>query len=155
MYFIPAFAGLAAPWWHPEVKAQICGLTLGSGKAHVCRAALESIGYQVKDLVDAMTSSAGISLRELRVDGGPTRNRFLIQFQTDLLGVPIVRSEVEDACAYGAFVMNGFARRKWLSFDEAAEHWSREGSWTPSGAGREEIAAAYAGWRAAVAQLIK
>ena len=155
VYFIPAFAGLAAPWWHPEVKAQICGLTLGSGKAQVCRAALESIGYQVKDLVDAMVGSAGISLRELRVDGGPTKNRFLMQFQADLLGVPIVRSEVEDACAYGAFIMNGFARRKWMSFEEAAEHWAREGGWLPRSGNEARVASDYAGWREAVNQLIK
>lgn len=155
VYFIPAFAGLAAPWWRSDVKAQICGLTLGSGRAHVCRAALESIGYQVKDLVDSMTESAGISLKELRVDGGPTKNNFLMQLQADLLEVSIVRSEVEDACAYGAFVMNGFARKKWRSFEQASANWSREGCWSPCIANKERVMTSYAGWQNAVRQLVK
>ena len=153
VYFVPAFAGLGAPWWHPEVKAQICGLSLGSTREHVCRAALESIGYQVADLVKAMTDSAGIVLKEVRVDGGPTRNRFLMQFQSDLLQVPVVRSEVEDASAFGAFVMNGFALGRWSGFDQAASVWHGEDPVLPGGYGRVETA--YAGWRAAVNQLIK
>lgn len=153
VYFIPAFAGLGAPWWHPEVKAQICGLTLSSSREHVCRAALESIGYQVADLVKAMTESAGIALKEVRVDGGPTRNRFLMQFQSDLLQVPVVRSEVEDASAFGAFVMNGFALGRWTSFAEAAAVWHGESPVLPGS--YELVSAAYAGWRAAVNQLIK
>ena len=153
VYFVPAFAGLGAPWWHPEVKAQICGLSLGSSKAHVCRAALESIGFQVADLVKAMTDSAGIALKEIRVDGGPTKNAFLMQFQSDLLQVPVVRSEVEDASAFGAFVMNGFARGKWTSFDEAASVWNGEAPVRPQPYANVEKA--YAGWQASVRQLIK
>lgn len=153
VYFIPAFAGLGAPWWHPEVKAQICGLSLGSSKAHVCRAALESIGFQVADLVKAMTESAGIDLKEIRVDGGPTKNAFLMQFQSDLLQVPVVRSEVEDASAFGAFVMNGFARGKWTSFEQAASVWNGETPVLPRTG--DNVGKAYAGWRSAVNQLIK
>ena len=153
VYFIPAFAGLGAPWWHPEVKAQICGLTLGSSKEHVCRAALESIGYQVADLVGAMTGSAGIGLKEIRVDGGPTKNAFLMQFQSDLLQVPVVRSEVEDASAFGAFVMNGFARGKWTSFGQASAVWSGETPVLPRP--YQSVERAYEGWKAAVGQLIK
>ena len=78
-----------------------------------------------------------------------------MQFQADLLGVPIVRSEVEDACAYGAFIMNGFARGKWKSFEEAAEHWTREGDWAPQSGNEARVASDYAGWREAVSQLIK
>jgi len=153
VYFIPAFAGLGAPWWHPEVRAQICGMTLGSSRAHVCRAALESIAYQVADLVKAMTDTAGIALKEIRVDGGPTRNRFLMQFQSDLLGVPVVRSEVEDASAFGAFIVNGFALKRWNSFAEALSVWKGEVPVAPHP--DKSISAAYAGWRAAVNQLIK
>ena len=153
VYFVPAFAGLGAPWWHPEVKAQICGLSLGSSKEHVCRAALESIGYQVADLVKAMTGSAGIDLKEIRVDGGPTKNKFLMQFQSDLLQVPVVRSEVEDASAFGAFVMNGFARGKWTSFDQAKSVWNGEAPVLP--APYANVEKAYDGWKAAVNQLIK
>lgn len=153
VYFIPAFAGLGAPWWHPEVKAQICGLTLESARGHVCRAALESIGYQVTDLIKAMTGTADIALKEIRVDGGPTGNAFLMQFQSDLLQVPVVRSEVEDASAFGAFVMNGFAQGRWNSFEEACQIWHGE---TPVMPGPyENVAPAYEGWKAAVRQLIK
>lgn len=153
VYFVPAFAGLGAPWWHPEVKAQISGLTLSSTRNHVCRAALESIGYQVADLVKTMTGTAGIDLKEIRVDGGPTGNAFLMQFQSDLLQVPVVRSEVEDASAFGAFVMNGFALNRWSSFEEAAQVWKGDkpvmpGLW-------DGVAAAYDGWTNAVNQLIK
>lgn len=153
VYFIPAFAGLGAPWWHPEVKAQICGMTLGSSRAHVCRAALESIGYQVADLVKAMTDTAGIGLREIRVDGGPTANKFLMQFQSNLLQVPVVRSEVEDASAFGAFVMNGFALGRWHSFDEALSVWNGDAPVKPEA--YEKVSAAYEGWKKAVHQLIK
>lgn len=155
VYFIPAFTGLGAPWWHPEAKAQICGMTLGSGRKQICRAALESIGFQVRDLVDAMTDKAGISLKEIRVDGGPTKNRFLMQFQTDLLKVSVVRSEMEDASAYGAFVMNAFARGKWTTFEEAASHWSANASWTPLPENEKETDRNYEGWKNAVSQLIK
>ena len=153
VYFVPAFAGLGAPWWHPEVKAQLSGMTLGSTRAHVCRAALESIGYQVADLVKAMTETAGIALREIRVDGGPTRNKFLMQFQSDLLQVPVVRSEVEDASAFGAFVMNGFALKRWSSFEEALRVWNGEAPVLPHSF--ETVSKAYAGWKQAVRQLIK
>jgi glycerol kinase len=153
VYLVPAFAGLGAPWWHPEVKAQISGLSLGSTRAHVCRAALESIAFQVTDLVKAMTESAGVDLREIRVDGGPTRNAFLMQFQSDLLQVPVVRSEVEDASAFGAFVMNGFARGKWTTFGEAASVWNGEAPVLPRPF--DSVADNYKGWQAAVRQLIK
>ena len=153
VYFVPAFAGLGAPWWQPKAKAIICGLSLGTGKAHVCRAALESIGYQVTDLIKAMTDSAGISLKEMRVDGGPTKNGFLMQFQSDLLGVPVVRSEVEDASAFGAFIINGFATGRLSSFEEASRLAHFEGAIMPSPA--EAVSKAYEGWRKAVNTLIQ
>lgn len=120
VYFVPAFAGLGAPWWDSQAKAMIYGMTLGTGKAHVVRAALEAIAYQVKDLVDLMTCRAGIPLKELRVDGGPTGNRFLMQFQSDMLNVTINRSGVEEASARGAAIMNGLARGLWKSLEEVA-----------------------------------
>lgn len=153
VYFVPAFAGLGAPWWQPKAKAMICGLSLGTGKAHVCRAALESIGYQVTDLIKAMTDTAGISLKEMRVDGGPTKNAFLMQFQSDLLGVPVVRSEVEDASAFGAFVMNGFACGRLTSFEDASRLAHFEDAIMPSAT--EGVTKAYEGWRKAVNTLIK
>lgn len=150
VYFVPAFQGLGAPWWDDNARGEISGLTLGSTKAHVVRAALESIAYQVTDLVGAMTGKAGITLRELRVDGGPTRNRFLMQYQADLLGVPVVRSEVEDASAFGAVLMNKFAAGEWTSFDEAAQVWQADKPILPTAT----HTAAYDGWKAAVRRLI-
>ena len=120
VYVVPAFAGLGAPWWQGDVKAAILGMTLGTGKPHVLRAALESIAYQVNDLVRAMTSQAGIKLKEVRADGGPTKNKFLMQFQADCLRVPINCSDVEEASALGAVVMNGMARKIWTSFEQVS-----------------------------------
>ncbi len=153
VYFVPAFAGLGAPWWRPKAKAVISGLSLGTGLPHVCRAALESIGFQVTDLIKAMTETAGIQLRELRVDGGPTKNNFLMQFQSDLLGVPVVRSEIEDASAFGAFIMNGFARGTWSSFDQPASLANFNQAIVPHT--NENTLSAYKGWREAVEQLMK
>lgn len=153
VYLIPAFAGLGAPWWKSDARARIVGMTLGTGRAHICRAALESIGYQVTDLLDAMTEKAGISLRELRVDGGPTRNRFLMQLQSDLLGVPVVRSEAEDASAFGAYVMNGFATGKWKNFGEASATRVCSEPIVPSSA-CADAREAHKGWRRAVRELV-
>ena len=153
VYLVPAFSGLGAPWWKDSVKAILCGLTLNSTKAHVCRAAEESIAYQVTDLVRTMTDKAGIALKEIRVDGGPTRDQFLMQFQADLLQAPIVRSEVEDASAFGALVMNGFALGKWSSFDEAAAVRTADHPIRPSKS-ETDMAETYAGWHRAVQLLI-
>ncbi len=120
VYLVPAFAGLGAPWWNPHAKAMICGMTLASEKGHICRAALEAIAYQIKDLIDLMTNHADIKLKELRVDGGPTKNKLLMQFQADMLNACINRSDVEEASAMGAMVMNGLARKVWKDFDEVA-----------------------------------
>lgn len=154
VYFVPAFSGLGAPWWNDHVKASISGLTLASTKAHVCRATLESIAYQITDLIGAMTHSAGIQLQELRVDGGPTKNHFLMQFQADMLQVPIVRSEVEDASAFGALIMNGFALGKWSSFEEAAQVWTAESPIQPEKTATD-MQPLYEGWQQAVRQLMK
>lgn len=151
VYLVPAFAGLGAPWWNADVKAVISGLTLGSTKAHVARAALESIACQVADLVNAMTQKAGVALREVRVDGGPTKNKLLMQLQADLLRVPVVRSEMEDASAFGAYVMNGFARKKWTSFEEVGQLWNGDGSYTP----QNDVDKLYEGWQKAVRQILK
>lgn len=153
VYFVPAFSGLGAPWWNASAKASVSGLTLASTKAHVVRAALESIAYQVTDLIRTMTDKAGISLREIRVDGGPTKNQFLMQMQSDLLQVPVVRSEVEDASAFGALVMNRFALGQWKSFDEAQRAWTALSTTSPIHT-HEEMAPAYDGWQRAVKSLL-
>ena len=119
VYFVPAFAGLGAPWWDNDAKALICGMNRGTGKAHIVRAALESIAYQVKDLMSLIQGS-GVKLLELRVDGGPVKNNFLMQFQADMLQARINRSPIEEASALGAILMNGFALNRITDLDSAA-----------------------------------
>lgn len=149
VYLVPAFAGLGAPWWNPHAKAMICGMTLGTERGHVCRAALEAIAYQIKDLIDLMTHHAGITLKELRVDGGPTKNKLLMQFQADMLGACINRSDVEEASAMGAVVMNGLARGVWKTLDEVAALRTTDNRILP-GMKAEERDRLYAGWTAAI-----
>ena len=112
VYFVPAFTGLGAPWWDKEAKALICGMNRGTAKAHIVRAALESIAYQIRDLVSLIRES-GVMLRELRVDGGPVKNKFLMQFQADILQASINRSPIEEASALGAVLMGGIALKRW------------------------------------------
>lgn len=120
VYLVPAFVGLGAPWWNNDCRALLCGMSLGTRKGHICRAALEAIAYQVKDLIDLMTQQAGIALQELRVDGGPTRNVTLMQFQADMLDATINRSDIEEASALGAMLMCGLALGHWHSLSEVA-----------------------------------
>ena len=120
VYLVPAFAGLGAPWWNPNAKAIISGMTLGTGKTHVVRAGLEAIAFQIKDLIDLVKSKANIDLREVRADGGPTKNKFLMQFQADMLETNINCSDIEEASAIGAVVMNGIAQGLWKNIEEIA-----------------------------------
>jgi glycerol kinase len=153
VYVVPAFSGLGAPWWKPDAKAGIVGMTFATTRAHVLRAALESIAYQIKDLIDVMARTTGGRLQEICADGGPTKNRFLMQFQADLLGTPVVCTEVEDASALGAVIMNGFARKVWQSFDEVAP--LRKVTQVIKPQPDASIPTLYAGWRKAVNQLLK
>lgn len=153
VYIVPAFAGLGAPWWNSQVKGAVFGLTFAATKAHVVRAALESIAYQVKDLADVMAQATGGALTEICADGGPTRNAFLMQFQADMLRTPIVCTEVEDASALGAVVMNGFARQLWNSFDKVAS--LRKVTRTVLPQHKTEHDRLYGEWRKAVGQLCK
>ena len=153
VYIVPAFSGLGAPWWQSDVKGAVFGLTFATTKAHFLRAALESIAYQIKDLVDVMTVATGGSLKEIAADGGPTKNRFLMQFQADMLNTPVVCTEVDDASALGAVIMNGFARGLWHSFDEVTGLRKVIQTYQPQPAPHHE--ACYEGWRQAVHQLIK
>ncbi len=117
VYLVPAFAGLGAPHWDPYARGTIVGITRGTTAAHIARAALESIAYQVADLLDAMAADAGIALTELRVDGGAATNDMLMQFQADLLGVPVVRPAVTETTALGAAYLAGLAVGYWPSVD--------------------------------------
>lgn len=149
VYLVPAFAGLGAPWWNSQAKAMICGMTLATEKGHVCRAALEAIAYQIKDLIDLMTKQAGIALKELRVDGGPTKNKLLMQFQADMLNACINRSDVEEASAMGAMIMNGLARKVWNDLDEVAALRTTNNRIYPN-MKEDECRRLYAGWMNAI-----
>ena len=153
VYIVPAFSGLGAPWWQSDVKGAVFGLTFATTKAHFLRAALESIAYQIKDLVDVMARATGGSLKEIAADGGPTKNHFLMQFQADMLDTPVVCTEVDDASALGAVIMNGFARGIWKTFEDVRGF--RKVTQTYHSQPRAQKEALYQGWRNAVKQLIK
>ena len=148
VYFVPAFAGLGAPWWDNDAKALICGMNRGTNKAHIVRAALESIAYQVKDLMDLIQSS-GVELSELRVDGGPVKNNFLMQFQADMLQAKINRSPIQEASALGAFLMNGLAMKKWNSFSEL-ENLRTENDYIEPKMEIQSVNNLYSGWKNAI-----
>ena len=154
VYIVPAFSGLGAPWWQSDVKGAVFGLTFATMKAHFLRAALESIAYQIKDLVDVMARATGGRLKEIAADGGPTKNQFLMQFQADMLDTPVVCTEVDDASALGAVIMNGFARGLWKSFDEVVGFRKVTQTYEPK-ANSQKLTTLYEGWRNAVNQLIK
>ena len=155
VYIVPAFSGLGAPWWQSDVKGAVFGLTFATTKAHFLRAALESIAYQIKDLVDVMAHATGGRLKEIAADGGPTKNQFLMQFQADMLDTPVVCTEVDDASALGAVILNGFARGLWTSFDEVTGFRVVTQTFQPTTHLSSLTSHLYEGWRNAVNQLIK
>jgi glycerol kinase len=123
VYLVPAFTGLGAPHWDPYARGTIVGLTRGSGAGHIARAALEAIAFQSAEVLRAMQADAGLRLSELRVDGGAAANNLLMQFQADLLGVPVVRPKVLETTALGAAYLAGLATGVWKSRDDIARHW--------------------------------
>jgi glycerol kinase len=131
VYLVPAFAGLGAPHWDPYARGTIVGITRGTTSGHIARAALESIAYQVADLLDAMAADSGIALTELRVDGGAATNNTLMQFQADLLGVPVVRPAVTETTALGAAYLAGLAAGFWPSVDSITGQWKVDRRFEP------------------------
>jgi glycerol kinase len=131
VYLVPAFAGLGAPHWDQHARGVIVGLTRGATAAHIARAALESIAYQSADLLDAMQADAGVKVAELRVDGGAARNDLLMQFQSDLIGAPVVRPQITETTALGAAYLAGLAVGFWKSGDEIARQWRAERRFEP------------------------
>jgi glycerol kinase len=149
VYFVPAFVGLGAPYWDMYARGTIVGLTRGTGRAHLVRAALEAIAYQSRDVLDAMARDAGVAVDALRVDGGATANDFLCQFQADVVGVPVLRPAVIETTALGAAYLAGLGVGLWSSLDALARQWSVQRTFTPSmDAGTRD--ALYGGWRRAV-----
>ncbi len=151
VYLVPAFTGLGAPHWDAYARGTLCGLTRGSSAAHIARATLEAIAYQNADILRAMHADSGIGLRELRVDGGAARNDLLMQFQADVLGVPVVRPRVLESTALGAAGLAGLGAGMWTGDDELDRHWSAERTFAPAmSADRRE--ALLAGWTRALAR---
>ena len=152
VYFVPAFAGLGAPHWDAYARGAITGLTRGATSAHVARAALEAIAYQSADLISAMEKDAAITLSELRVDGGATVNNLLMQFQADILGVPVVRPKVLETTALGAGYLAGLAVGYWRDPADVATNWRVDRVFEP-GMTRERAAELRAGWERAVSRV--
>ena len=148
---VPAFTGLGAPYWRPKAKGAIFGLTRGTTIAHIARAALESIAFQSAALLDAMRRDAVASVAELRVDGGACANNLLMQFQADLLGIPVVRPKVIETTALGAAYLAGLSCGVWRSTDDLASHWQAERRFHPTMA-RDRAEALLADWSRAVDQ---
>jgi glycerol kinase len=154
VFIVPAFTGLGAPHWDPQARGSIFGLTRGTTRAHIARAALESIAFQCADILEAMQKDAGKTLKELRVDGGATANDLLMQFQADLLGVPVVRPKVLETTALGAAYLAGLTVNLWKSREEIAAQWQVEKRFEPrmEAARRSEMMAR---WREAVGRSLK
>ncbi|MGG6293395.1 glycerol kinase GlpK [Leptolyngbya sp. AN02str] len=151
VYFVPAFVGLGAPHWDSHARGTIVGLTRGSTAAHIARAALESIAYQTADVIDAMRQDSGLPLPELRVDGGAARNDLLMQFQADILGVPVVRPQVTETTALGAAYLAGLAIGYWHSTDEIAQQWQCDRRFEPT-MSADQRASLRSAWQGAIAQ---
>ena len=149
VYLVPAFTGLGAPHWDPYARGAIVGITRGTTAAHIARAAIESIALQVADLTDAMRSDAASALTELRVDGGASVNDGLLQYQADIMQLPVVRPKVTETTALGAAYLAGLAAGVWKSRDELAGHWQVDRRFEPK-MSADKAAAIRARWADAV-----
>ncbi|AMM94864.1 glycerol kinase [Peribacillus simplex] len=149
VYVVPAFVGLGTPYWDSEVRGAIFGLTRGTSKEHFIRATLESLAYQTKDVLDAMEADSGIELQTLRVDGGAVKNDFLMQFQSDLLQVPVERPTINETTALGAAYLAGLAVGYWKDQEEISQQWAVDKTFKPSMEvqDRDKL---YEGWKKAV-----
>lgn len=132
VYFVPAFSGLFAPYWRSDARGVIAGLTRYVKKGHIARAALEATAYQTREVLDAMNSDSGVDLKALKVDGGMVYNDLLMQFQADVLGVPVVRPKVAETTALGAAYAAGYAVGFWQSTDEMRQNWGMDHTWEPT-----------------------
>ncbi|MBD2212587.1 glycerol kinase GlpK [Nostoc linckia FACHB-104] len=151
VYFVPAFVGLGAPYWDSYARGTITGLTRGSTSAHIARAALESIAYQTADVIEAMRQDSQLDLRELRVDGGASRNNLLMQFQADILGVPVVRPKITETTALGAAYLAGLAIGYWESEAEILQQWQAE-QWFEPKISADHRLSLLDSWHQAIAQ---
>jgi len=149
IYFVPAFSGLYAPYWKSDARGAILGLTRYITKAHIARAALEATAYQTREVLDAMEADSGVKLTALKVDGGMVFNELLMQFQSDILDVPVIRPKVAETTALGAAYAAGLAVGFWKDYEELRTNWGKEREWKPAmDAGQRKTL--YSGWKKAV-----
>ncbi len=151
VHIVPAFSGLFAPHWRPDARGVITGLTRFANKAHFARAALEAAAFQTREVLDAANADAGVPIRELRVDGGMVANDLLMQFQADILGIPVVRPRVAETTALGAAYAAGLATGVWGGLDELRDNWAEDRRWEPA-MDATEREARLAVWRKAVSK---
>jgi glycerol kinase len=149
VYFVPAFSGLFAPHWKENARGAIVGLTRYANRSHLARAALESTAYQTREVLEAMEKDSRIPIKELRVDGGMVANELLMQFQSDVLGVPVVRPRITETTALGAAYAAGLAVGYWANREELARNWGIDKRWRPAMADAER-ARLYGSWQKAV-----
>ena len=149
VYFVPALTGLGAPYWDQYATGSIYGITRGTKAGHIARAAIEGIAFQTMDIVNAMQKDAGMTLTELKVDGGASRNDLLMQFQADMLGTSVIRPKVTETTALGAAYLAGLATGYWESIEHIKNLWAADKEFTPS-AGADEVSALKAGWKNAI-----
>ena len=148
VYFVPALVGLGAPHWDPYARGTIVGITRGTTKAHIARAAVEAMAYQTRDVVDAMRADAGVDIRELKADGGASVMDVLMQFQADVLGVAVRRPRILETTAVGAAYLAGLGEGFWASREEVARHWKLDREFEPGDV--KEADSRYSGWQRAV-----
>ncbi|MFJ5622380.1 glycerol kinase GlpK [Peribacillus loiseleuriae] len=149
VYVVPAFVGLGTPYWDSDVRGAVFGITRGTSKEHFIRATLESLAYQTKDVLDAMKEDSGIELKTLRVDGGVVKNNFLLEFQSDLLNVPVERSIINETTALGAAYLAGLAVGYWKNQEEISSLWGIDQAFMPS-MDQKKREGLYEGWKKAV-----
>ena len=131
IYFVPAFSGLFAPYWRSDARGAIVGMTRYVNRGHIARAALEATAYQTREVLEAMEKDSGVKLTALKVDGGMVFNELLMQFQADMLSVPVIRPKVAETTALGAAYAAGLAVGFWKNFDEFRANWGRDKEWRP------------------------
>lgn len=149
IYFVPAFSGLFAPYWRSDARGIIAGMTRYTNKGHIARAVLEATAFQVREVLDAMNKDSGVNLTALKVDGGMVYNNLLMQFQANLLNVPVIRPKVAETTALGAAYAAGFAVGVWQQLDELRANWGEDRRWLPN-LPETECEKIYAGWKKAV-----
>jgi glycerol kinase len=151
IYIVPAFSGLFAPYWKSDARGVIVGLTRYITREHICRAALEATAYQTREVLDAMNADSGVPLTALKVDGGMVFNELLMQFQADILGVPVIRPTVSETTALGAAYAAGLAVGFWSKVEDLRANWGKDKEWTPQMDAKERERL-YKGWKKAVAR---